>query len=84
MNLRAAVWVPRVGWTVASLLLVVFVWGLHRRAVLEVAGQEAVQMLFVPSVEQGTLVRRGDELARFIRADSGLVLRSQVPTATPQ
>jgi ABC-type phosphate/phosphonate transport system substrate-binding protein len=38
-------------------------------------------MLFVPSVEQGTLVRRGEELARFIRADSGLVLRSQVPTS---
>jgi ABC-type phosphate/phosphonate transport system substrate-binding protein len=38
-------------------------------------------MLFVPSVEQGTLVRRGDELARFIRADSGLVLKSQVPTS---
>jgi ABC-type phosphate/phosphonate transport system substrate-binding protein len=26
-------------------------------------------------------VRRGDELARFIRADSGLILRSQVPTS---
>jgi len=38
-------------------------------------------MLFVPSVEQGTLVRRGDELARFIRSDSGLILRSQVPTS---
>jgi len=58
-----------------------FVWGLQRRAALEVRGQEAVRMLFVPSVEQGTLVRRGDELSRFIRADSGLVLSSQVPTS---
>jgi ABC-type phosphate/phosphonate transport system substrate-binding protein len=62
-------------------LLVVFVWGLHRRSSLEASGQQAVQMLFVPSVEQGTLVRRGDELARFVRADSGLTLRSQVPTS---
>ena len=38
-------------------------------------------MLFVPSVEQGTLVERGDELARFIRRDSGLILRSEVPTS---
>ena len=72
---------PRVGWTVVGLLLVVFIWGLHRRAQLEMSGQKAVQMLFVPSVEQGTLVRRGDELARFIRTDSGLTLRSQVPTS---
>jgi ABC-type phosphate/phosphonate transport system substrate-binding protein len=62
-------------------LLVAFVWGLDRRAKLEASGQQAVQMLFVPSVEQGTLVRRGDELARFVRADSGLTLRSQVPTS---
>lgn len=62
-------------------LFVVFVWGLQRRASLEASGQKAVQMLFVPSVEQGTLVRRGDELARFVRADSGLTLRSQVPTS---
>jgi ABC-type phosphate/phosphonate transport system substrate-binding protein len=74
-------WLPRVGWTIVVLLLAVFIWGLNRRSRLEVTGQEAVQMLFVPSVEQGTLVRRGDELARFIRADSGLVLRSQVPTS---
>ncbi len=74
-------WMPRVGWLVVAALLVFFVWGLNRRARLEVRGQEAVQMLFVPSVEQGTLVRRGDELARFIRADSGLILRSQVPTS---
>ena len=72
---------PVFGWFVVGLLLVVFVWGLHRRAQMEMRGQKAVQMLFVPSVEQGTLVRRGDELARFIRADSGLTLRSQVPTS---
>jgi phosphonate transport system substrate-binding protein len=74
-------WLPRVGWLVVVTLLALFIWGLERRARLEVTGEEAVQMLFVPSVEQGTLVRRGDELARFIRADSGLVLRSQVPTS---
>ncbi len=74
-------WMPRVGWLVVAALLAFFVWGLNRRASLEIRGQEAVQMLFVPSVEQGTLVRRGDELARFIRADSGLVLKSQVPTS---
>ncbi len=75
------VWLPRLGWLVVAGLLVLFLWGLDRRARLEVTGQRAVQMLFVPSVEQGTLVRRGDELARFIRADSGLILRSQVPTS---
>jgi phosphonate transport system substrate-binding protein len=69
------------GWLLVSLLLIAFIWGLHRRSQLEMRGQKAVQMLFVPSVEQGTLVRRGDELARFIRADSGLTLRSQVPTS---
>ena len=74
-------WMPWAGWLVMAALLVFFVWGLNRRASLEIRGQEAVQMLFVPSVEQGTLVRRGDELARFIRADSGLVLKSQVPTS---
>jgi ABC-type phosphate/phosphonate transport system substrate-binding protein len=72
---------PRVGWLIVAALLVFFVWGLNRRARLEVRGQEAVQILFVPSVEQGTLVRRGDELARFIRADSGLTLTTQVPTS---
>ena len=80
-DLRRGVWMPRLGWLVVALLLAWFVWGLGRRARLEITGQEAVQMLFVPSVEQGTLVRRGEELARFIRADSGLVLRSQVPTS---
>ncbi len=72
---------PRVGWLVVGLFLVAFIWGMHHRSQLEMSGQKAVQMLFVPSVEQGTLVRRGDELAQFIRADSGLTLRSQVPTS---
>jgi len=72
---------PWIGWALVIALFVVFVWGLQRRSSLEASGQKAVQMLFVPSVEQGTLVRRGDELARFVRADSGLTLRSQVPTS---
>jgi hypothetical protein len=75
------VWLPRLGWVLVAVLAVAFLWGLHRRATLQVSGQRAVQMLFVPSVEQGTLVRRGDELARFVRQDSGLTLRSQVPTS---
>jgi len=74
-------WLPRVGWSVIVLLMVVFIWGLRHRSQLETRGQKAIQMLFVPSVEQGTLVRRGDELARFVRSDSGLTLRSQVPTS---
>jgi ABC-type phosphate/phosphonate transport system substrate-binding protein len=78
---RPRPWLPRVGWLVVIGLLVAFAWGLRHRALLEARGEQAVQMLFVPSVEQGTLVRRGDELARFIRADSGLTLRSQVPTS---
>ena len=45
---------PRIGWLTVSLLLVAFIWGLHRRSQLEMSGQKAVQMLFVPSVEQGT------------------------------
>ena len=72
-------WLPRLGWLLVALLLAGFLWGLRHRASLQMSGQKAVQMLFVPSVEQGTLVRRGDELARFIRADCGLTLRSQVP-----
>jgi ABC-type phosphate/phosphonate transport system substrate-binding protein len=74
-------WFRWVGWAVVIVLLVAFVWGLDRRSRLEASGQKAIQMLFVPSVEQGTLVRRGDELARFVRSDSGLTLRSQVPTS---
>jgi ABC-type phosphate/phosphonate transport system substrate-binding protein len=63
------------------LVFVAFVWGLNRRSRLEATGTSVVRMLFVPSVEQGTLVERGDELARFVRQDSGLVLRSEVPTS---
>jgi len=74
-------WIPRIGWTVVTVLLAAFIWGLERRARLEMSGERVIEMLFVPSVEQGTLVRRGDELARFIREDSGLVLRSRVPTS---
>lgn len=78
---RTTPWLPRIGWLVIIGLLAAFIWGLRHRSQLEMSGQQAVQMLFVPSVEQGTLVRRGDELARFVRADSGLTLRSQVPTS---
>lgn len=74
-------WAPRVGWTLVCLVFVAFVWGMNRRAALEATGDEVIRMLFVPSVEQGTLVQRGDELARFIREDSGLILRSEVPTS---
>ena len=81
MPRRERVWMPRVGWSVVIILTIVFGWGLHRRLSLEVRGERAVTMLFVPSVEQGTLVRRGDELARFIRQDSGLSLRTLVPTS---
>jgi len=66
---------------VAVTLLVLFLVGLHHRSRLEQASSGMVRMLFVPSVEQGTLVRRGDELARFIRSDCGLMLRSEVPTS---
>ncbi len=71
----------RVGWVVIVGLAMAFAWGLHRRARLEASGEGVIRMLFVPSVEQGTLVRRGEELARFVRADSGLVVRSEVPTS---
>lgn len=81
MKQRGRGWLPRVGWLVLAALLVVFAWGLHRRRALEAHGESVIRMLFVPSVEQGTLVRRGDELARFIRSDSGLTLRSEVPTS---
>ena len=74
-------WLPRLGWLLVVTLLVIFVWGLNRRAQLEVTGTNVIRMLFVPSVEQGTLVERGDDLARFIRQDTGLVLRSEVPTS---
>ena len=74
-------WAPRIGWTLVLLVFVAFVWGMNRRGRLEATGDDVIRMLFVPSVEQGTLVERGDELARFIREDSGLILRSEVPTS---
>lgn len=73
-----ALWV---GWSVVGLVFALFVWGMERRASLEMTGESVVRMLFVPSVEQGTLVERGDTLARFIREDSGLSLRTEVPTS---
>lgn len=72
---------PRLGWVVAALLFVGFVAGIVRRGRLERAGEQVIRMLFVPSVEQGTLARRGNELAEFVRKDSGLVIRSAVPTS---
>ena len=72
---------PRIGWTLVLLLFAVFVWGLGRRARLERKGDEVITMLFVPSVEQGTLVQRGDDFARFMREDVGLSLRIEVPTS---
>lgn len=63
------------------LLFGVFLWGLERRARLESEGEPVLRMLFVPSVEQGTLVRRGEELAQFLREDAGLRLRTEVPTS---
>ena len=74
-------WIPRIGWLLVVLGFVVFGWGMQRRASLEAADEGVIRMLFVPSVEQGTLVRRGDEMARFIREDSGLILRTEVPTS---
>ena len=74
-------WMPRIGWTLVVLVFVAFIWGMNRRARLEASGEEVIRMLFVPSVEQGTLVQRGDELARFIREDSGLTLKTEVPTS---
>ena len=74
-------WIPRLGWTLVVLSFTVFIWGMRHRGALEASDEGVIRMLFVPSVEQGTLVRRGDELARFIREDSGLILRSEVPTS---
>ena len=72
---------PRAGWLLAALLFLAFVGGLVRRDRIERAGGEVIRMLFVPSVEQGTLARRGNELAEFVRKDAGLVIRSAVPTS---
>lgn len=74
--------VPALGWFLAILLFGIFAWGLYQRDRVAASDEgDVIRMLFVPSVEQGTLVRRGDELARFIREDSGLILRSEVPTS---
>jgi len=78
---KKALWGARMGWLMLALVFLAFVWGMNRRARLEATGVNVIRMLFVPSVEQGTLVERGDELARFIRRDSGLILRSEVPTS---
>ena len=72
---------PAVGWSLVVAGLVAFAWGLNRRASLEAQGSDLVRMLFVPSVEQGTLVERSDELAEFIRGDAGLTLRMEIPTS---
>jgi ABC-type phosphate/phosphonate transport system substrate-binding protein len=74
-------WLPLVGWPLVVFALAAFVWGLGRRASLEAQGSDLIRMLFVPSVEQGTLVERSDELAEFIRGDSGLTLRMEIPTS---
>ena len=74
-------WLPRIGWTLVVLFFAVFVWGLERRSRLQVSQDQIIRMLFVPSVEQGTLVRRGDQLATFIRQDTGLTLKVEVPTS---
>jgi ABC-type phosphate/phosphonate transport system substrate-binding protein len=80
-DLSGSKWLPRLGWALVVLSFAAFVWGMQRRARLEASGGEIIRMLFVPSVEQGTLVERGDELAAFIRSDSGLTLRVDVPTS---
>ena len=71
----------RIGWLVAALLFLAFAAGLVRRARIEREGEQVIRMLFVPSVEQGTLARRGNELAEFVRKDAGIVIRSAVPTS---
>ncbi len=78
---RFGTWLPWAGWFVVLVCFVAFFAALHHRRAVESRGEGVIRMLFVPSVEQGTLVRRGDQLARFIRSDSGLRLRSEVPTS---
>ena len=81
MTAKRRATLPRAGWLLAALLFLAFVSGLVRRDRIERAGGEVIRMLFVPSVEQGTLARRGNELAEFVRKDAGLVIRSAVPTS---
>ncbi len=78
---RRSRWMPWIGWGLVAVTFLLFVAGMVRRGQLRERGEDVVRMLFVPSVEQGTLVRRADELARFIRQDSGLMLRTEVPTS---
>lgn len=78
---QSSKWAARLGWALVGLVFLAFVWGMNRRGELEATGDHVIRMLFVPSVEQGTLVERGDELARFVREDSGLILRTEVPTS---
>jgi hypothetical protein len=52
---KKAVWGARIGWLVLLLVFVAFIWGMNRRAKLEATGANVIRMLFVPSVEQGTL-----------------------------
>jgi ABC-type phosphate/phosphonate transport system substrate-binding protein len=72
---------PRLGWLLTALLFLLFLAGLVRRDRIERSGEEVIRMVFVPSVEQGTLARRGNELAEFVRKDAGIVIRSAVPTS---
>lgn len=74
-------WLPRAGWGLLLALFLLFVAGLVRRERLQAGGEQVIRMLFVPSVEQGTLARRGNELAEFVKKDAGIVVRSAVPTS---
>ena len=79
---KGPIWLPRLGWTLVVLAFVAFALGTRTAGTrLEAPKEQIIRMLFVPSVEQGTLVERGDELATFIRRDSGLTLKVDVPTS---
>jgi hypothetical protein len=80
-NVRSSSRGPLFGWLFVALLFVAFLVGLARRRGLEEGGQPVIRMLFVPSVEQGTLATRGNELAAFLAKDAGLVVKTQVPTS---
>lgn len=80
-NVRSSSRGPLFGWLFVALLFVAFLVGLARRRGLEKGGQPVIRMLFVPSVEQGTLATRGNELAAFLAKDAGLVVKTQVPTS---
>ncbi len=74
-------WLPKLGWSLIVLFFLLFVVGVGHRARLEKSSGQVIRMLFVPSVEQGTLTRRGNELADFVHRDAGLIIRSAVPTS---